>query len=383
MSVTTIKILGTILIWLCIVFFGLLPLRLRQFKTNKTLLAISNCFSGGLFIAIGLIHVLPEAHENLEGKWEGNGKGDPFPWSYVLCLSSFSFILLVDKVIFNNETIAHVDNHGPMDLRKSMLNTNANADDNIEEHFKELVSSNYKVALRFSHAKNHDANSEYNKIHDDQEDIEHGHDTNHLTVDHKNEPLLNHSESQPLHLEDIREHKSQNEVKHNHNDHDHSHGHHGHHHRMVTSEDTGLGAYILLMAMGIHGFFAGIAFGIAKSEGETFNMFVAMIAHKWSEALTVGVSFVTAGIDAKRSTFMIIFLACITPSGVLVGYLLSSMSDTVIGVALAISAGTFIYISCAEIIIEEFSISKHKFIKFISYMVGIVFIAFIGTLEGA
>ena len=44
--------------------------------------------------------------------------------------------------------------------------------------------------------------------------------------------------------------------------------------------------------MGIHGFFAGIAYGVTKDNTEAFNMFIALIAHKWSEALTIGISFV-------------------------------------------------------------------------------------------
>ena len=62
-----LKILGSILILICCLIFGILPLKLPHFRSNKKLLAVSNAFAGGLFLAIGLIHILPEAHDSLEG----------------------------------------------------------------------------------------------------------------------------------------------------------------------------------------------------------------------------------------------------------------------------------------------------------------------------
>ena len=53
--------------------------------------------------------------------------------------------------------------------------------------------------------------------------------------------------------------------------------------------------------MGIHGIFAGLALGISKGKVDIFNMFLALISHKWSEALTVGISFVTADLDVRNS----------------------------------------------------------------------------------
>lgn len=398
MEVTTIKIVGTILLWVCMVFFGLLPLRIRHFKTNKTLLAISNCFSGGLFIAIGLIHILPEAHENLEGRRKQNRLSEDeyiFPLSYVICLGTFSFILLVDKVIFNNENIANYDQDKHIDLNKSLFKHNVN-ENNAEENFKELVSSNYKVALKLSALKQQqesiEEHDEYeNFVDDKQESNPHRLEEKVLndsevlqekkSMHSKFHNVFNEEENGDPKIKALTAFEKQHSHEHGHQ-HKKDHSHAGHQHRMVNAEDSGLTAYILLLAMGIHGFFAGIAFGVSKTNGETINMFIAMIAHKWSEALTVGVSFVSAQIDPKRSAYMIIFLACITPIGVFIGYLISTMSDTIIGIALAISAGTFIYISCAEIIIEEFAISKNKFTKFLFYLLGIVFIGFVGTLEG-
>lgn len=104
--------------------FGLIPLKVPQFRSNPRILSLSNCFAGGLFIAIGLIHILPEATEALNGdddheKVEHGGHDHgSFPWSYLLCLMSFSFVLLIDKIIFNNSDLIEEENS----TNKSFLN---------------------------------------------------------------------------------------------------------------------------------------------------------------------------------------------------------------------------------------------------------------------
>lgn len=445
MEVLLFKILGTICLWFVSLLFGYLPIRLPSFRTNKTLLSLSNCFSGGLFIAIGLIHILPEAHEALEGQWEKkNDKGEEeevFPLSYLLCLTSFSFILLIDKIIFNSaDYVEGEDEH--IDLSRSVLKKSFGG--SLNENFQELTSSKYKLALRLSklNLKNKSITEdndyeEYTRIINNDEEIHHNltdneinqnlhehnekhhHDQEHIhdhdegdKHDHNNQSH-DHQKEFDLHQKKILKYKSEGPIKEvdeekkvfnsnftdteeksnlkevieeenikkEHHHHDHEEDHHGHHHKMITKEDSMLSCYVLLLAMGIHGFFAGIAFGVSGSFGESFNMFIAMIAHKWSEALTVGISFVSAEIPFEKAIKFIIFFTLITPCGVILGTYLSGMDDTIVGIAKALSAGTFIYISCAEIIIEEFALAHNKFWKFVMYCIGIVFVVFIGLLE--
>lgn len=51
-------------------------------------------------------------------------------------------------------------------------------------------------------------------------------------------------------------------------------------------------------------------------------------------------------------------MSIFTPLGILLGMLLFSINNNIAGICKALSAGSFLYISCAEIIVEEFSISK-------------------------
>jgi zinc transporter 1/2/3 len=354
MEIITIKILGGILLFICMVVFGLLPIFNKSFKTNSRLLSFCNCFCGGLFLAIGLVHILPEAHDMLdempmECKLKGGedvvGCGeDGLQWSYLICLMSFSAILLLDKVIFNNSDIADHNEHNEMgqktNLKTSILNSSIKESliedsDTLEENFKERVSSKYKIALRLS--RNSNLQEHENKIdefleHDKllqkpklkivkskTENNESGDDSDKKDKSSEilNEPLLteseNLSEKELLEIQNqknkvrlqksIKKSKPHNQIQVNVIDVENQkknileenlvepeHFHHeGHQHQnLVGKDDSILTSIILLVAMGIHGFFSLLAFGIEPTKAGTINLFIALIIHKWSEALTVG-----------------------------------------------------------------------------------------------
>lgn len=48
---------------------------------------------------------------------------------------------------------------------------------------------------------------------------------------------------------------------------------------------------------------------------------------------------------------------------------------------LSLSGGTFLYIAASEIIIEEFSVTKNKYVKFIVYIIGCLFVALLAVVE--
>lgn len=69
--IATVKICSMILMFLLILIVGSIPIRVKAFKSNKVnlliywkkLLAFTAAFSGGLFLSVGLLHLLPEAIE--------------------------------------------------------------------------------------------------------------------------------------------------------------------------------------------------------------------------------------------------------------------------------------------------------------------------------
>jgi zinc transporter 1/2/3 len=69
-----------------------------------------------------------------------------------------------------------------------------------------------------------------------------------------------------------------------------------------------------------------------------------------------------------------------SPLGILLGFFISS-NRVLESVFLAISTGTFIYVACSEVIVEEFSLTKYKWSKFFFFIGGGGFIALLGIID--
>lgn len=263
---------------------------------------------------------------------------------------------MLDKVIFNNADIAEHNEHNEVgkntNLKTSFLNSSIKESliedsNNFEDNFKERVSSKYKIALRLS--RNSNLQDHENKIdefleHDklikkpklkivksniENDNLEENKEQRDKSSEILNEPLLTQSEdlsetdlleiqnqknkerlqksikkSKPSNKMEINvidvEKQKKNEIEEIvMKDSEHFH-HEGHQHQnLVGKDDSILTSIILLVAMGIHGFFSLLAFGIEPTKTGTINLFIALIIHKWSEALTVG---------NTKSSYMIIYI---------------------------------------------------------------------------
>jgi zinc transporter ZupT len=128
--------------------------------------------------------------------------------------------------------------------------------------------------------------------------------------------------------------------------------------------------YLLLLALSIHACFEGIALGLQKNAKEIFYMLLAIVLHKWVEALSIGINLFKSSIDRNNHFKFILIFSLMTPIGILSGMLFSGLSEVLEAIFLSISAGTFIYISASEVVIEEFSVSKFKFEKICGFLSG-------------
>ena len=270
--------------------FGIMPNCINSCRTSSTFLGLSNAFSGGLFLGIGLFHILPEASE----KFEEEEKLEGIPLAYFLAFLSYALILFVEKVLSNSHALMH-DNHN-----------------HIEDESKKIIK----------------------------------------------QPLIRDSNTQE-------ETKNENEIEED------------HHH-----QSNSLTPYILLLALGFHGLFEGIALGISSTVKGTLTLLFAIAAHKWAASLTLGISFVKSGTENPQYSIMIGIFALIGPVGMLIGLILSTSTNEIVeGIFLAISTGTFIYIACSEVIVEEFSSQINKYSKFGLFMVGGLLAASLSFLE--
>jgi zinc transporter 1/2/3 len=82
----TNAILATV-IFACGLVGGLLPLRL----SSSAFLSIGSAFGGGVFVAAGFVHLLPDAHNELDNPGE-------FPLANVICSATILLIMIVEAI---------------------------------------------------------------------------------------------------------------------------------------------------------------------------------------------------------------------------------------------------------------------------------------------
>ena len=109
MSLVEIKILAAVSILAIGIIGGVIPLLAARHDASRRFLSLGNALSGGIFLGIGFIHLLPEASEALEGVSD-------YPVAPLLTAIGVVVLLLIDRVLF--ELGATADRDSSADARQ-------------------------------------------------------------------------------------------------------------------------------------------------------------------------------------------------------------------------------------------------------------------------
>ncbi|GAB5367429.1 hypothetical protein AAMO2058_001229400 [Amorphochlora amoebiformis] len=139
-------------------------------------------------------------------------------------------------------------------------------------------------------------------------------------------------------------------------------------------------SHLLLFLLSVHSICAGISFGAIKKVGTAVGLFIAIICHKGFAGFALGMSFRQNSIDVASASCAILMFSSMTPLGAMIGFVTCRIAsgDTSLWFSVifkGIAAGSFIYISLVEILLEEFNGEKKRASK-ISKLCGF----FIGNL---
>ena len=141
--------------------------------------------------------------------------------------------------------------------------------------------------------------------------------------------------------------------------------------------------FVLLIGLGTHSVFEGIALGTEQDPGDSAIFALAIFLHKGTAAMSLGISLARTFPD--RDWFVVGLLAtfaAFTPLGVLFGMIVQGGDPMLEIVFSSLAAGTFLYIACSEVIVEEFSMPDGKCLKLCVFILGIGFISLLTRLEG-
>lgn len=135
-----------------------------------------------------------------------------------------------------------------------------------------------------------------------------------------------------------------------------------------------------LIGLSVHSVISGIALGIGLREAADFSVSFALLAailvHKVPETLAL-MGLLTASHWRKKTIFLsLFFFSLMGPSGILLGAFLNIGSPTVLGAALAISAGTFLYIASADLLPQLHKKMKQQWLHFFAFILGLLALSF-------
>ena len=117
--------------------------------------------------------------------------------------------------------------------------------------------------------------------------------------------------------------------------------------------------------------FEGIALGILADYSTVVQLALGICIHKFGEALALGTAFTKAGFSTCGNIVMLSIFGILTPIGMVIGIVLEASSNPILDtVMVSLSAGSFIYVSCTEIIVHEFKSTKHIWWKLLALFLG-------------
>ena len=341
--------------------FGMLPLWIKSCRENNNLLSIINTFSGGIFLGLGLFHQLPEANEMLED----NTIQKHYPFTYLLAFITYSLILFIEKVATDAHNIADTHQHHQHneENKKEEKESNTSLEGKKNNIQNNIEKNNNEIAQIILKANNEENNEK--KVEETNKE-----DKNNILQSEENNINSNKENFQEVKVYSQKQinDENKNEIMED------------------KKEKSGfkglLEPIIVLCAIGFHGLFAGISIGIGEKLNDTLIIIIAILAHKWAAALSLGVTFVKLFVPNKQFYILIIIFALITPVGTVIGLIVKQSSNELVeAIFLSVSSGTFFYLSMSEILVEEFEKKENKYIKFTVYFVGCLAVSFLVFFE--
>ena len=97
--------------FIVICFAGIIPKAWSGCSKHANALSLLNCFAAGMFLAMALMHLLPEGVEMYDSWAKQEGIEEPFPLAYLMFFVGFLLVLLVDRVIARACTGGHGHGH--------------------------------------------------------------------------------------------------------------------------------------------------------------------------------------------------------------------------------------------------------------------------------
>lgn len=131
---------------------------------------------------------------------------------------------------------------------------------------------------------------------------------------------------------------------------------------------------IALMGIGFHSLLDGIIIGVGFEISYALGIIAALsvLLHELPEGISTISILLHSGYERKRAIFYSWLVALSTPLGALGAYLvIGDISKNILGILLAIAAGSFLYVAAADLIPEIHK--KSRILNIVLVILGILF----------
>lgn len=99
----SIKTIAALVIFAVSVLAGLGPLRKAKINPGHRLIELGEALGGGVFLGIGLFHMLPDAQQNLHAAFPHAD----YPYANLLCAMGFVLLLFLEKIVLQVSDDGH------------------------------------------------------------------------------------------------------------------------------------------------------------------------------------------------------------------------------------------------------------------------------------
>ena len=106
------------------------------------------------------------------------------------------------------------------------------------------------------------------------------------------------------------------------------------------------------------------------------------MVHKGAAGSSLGISLVKTFPDNfKLCRWLVLTFSLATPLGVGIGMAVVNAGDIYDVIFSSLAAGSFVYIACTEVIVEEFSIPGNRYWKLLAFLIGAAIITLLWFLD--
>ncbi|OEH78285.1 metal cation zip family protein [Cyclospora cayetanensis] len=300
------KAAAALLFFLTALWGAAVPFLLKRCELGSRIIYL-NAFAAGAFLALGVLHIMPEA-VNLLDELEVyiHLNGNPYPVTFCLAFIGYLTILFCEGVLCG-DSLSHYDVVSEEGRKDGKASCTTKSSHSTDEH--DIEGSPYERLVRIVL------------------------DAAALDVRGPIEMAVATCEGDcvPRALEDA-----------THTEHPDASGEPE---CKMESGHFDSTAFFTMLALAVHGLFEGVIVGAARDLSMMWMMSAVVIGHKWAEAMLLMCRLLERKTCVMATALLIVTFACSSPLGVLVGAILATEGKLASGICNALGAGTVFYIA--------------------------------------